>query len=111
VGVKSDTLFQGGTGQWRPLASVTVAPGQRRYRHDITLTEHSAWPHVHLMADWTHNWEKPRYVICDQPTNGRSWRRGRKRFWIEPTFSTGKAMALTWKPRTSATTSVLTDSC
>jgi hypothetical protein len=91
VGVKSDTLFHRGDGNWQPLRSVTVERGQRRYVHHITLTRKNAFPAVHLIADWTHNWESPRYVVCHQPTGGHSWRRGRKRFWIEPTFRDWKS--------------------
>lgn len=91
VGVKSDTLFHTGDEQWRALRTVTVNKGERRYLHHITLTQSHAWSNVHLLADWTHDWETPRYVICHQPTNGTSWRRGRKRFWIEPTFRDWKS--------------------
>lgn len=91
VGVKSDTLFHTGDQQWRALKTVTVNKGERRYRHNLVLTKKQAWPAVHLLADWTHDWPAPRYVICHQPTNGRSWRRGRKRFWIEPTFRDWKS--------------------
>ena len=91
VGVKSDTLFHRGDGDWQPLRTLTVAQGQRRYVHDITLTKSAALPAVHLIVDWTHDWETPRYVVCHQPTTRRSWRRGRKRFWIEPTFRDWKS--------------------
>jgi hypothetical protein len=91
VGVKSDTLFHRGDENWQPLHTVTVERGQRRYLHHITLTQSAAFPAVHLLVDWTHNWKKPRYVVCHQPTNGYSWRRGRKRFWIEPTFRDWKS--------------------
>jgi hypothetical protein len=91
VGVKSDTLFQHGDAPWQPLCSLPIEPGQRRYLHDITLTRSEAFSPVHVMVDWTHNGDTPRYVACDQPTNGRSWRRGRKRFWIEPTFRDWKS--------------------
>jgi hypothetical protein len=91
VGVKSDTLFHRGDGNWQPLRTVTVARGQRRYVHHITLTQKNAFPAVHLIADWTRNWESPRYFVCHQPTDRHSWRRGRKRFWIEPTFRDWKS--------------------
>jgi hypothetical protein len=91
VGVTSDTLFQHNGGDWQSLHTITVQRGQRRYLHRITLTKSEAFPDVHLMVDWTHNWDTPRYVVCDRPTNGRSWRCGRKRFWIEPTFRDWKS--------------------
>jgi len=91
VGVKSDTLFQHGDADWQALRTLTVTRHTRRYVHDITLTQSQALPQVHLMADWTHNWDSPHYFVCDQPTNGYTWRWGRKRFWIEPTFRDWKS--------------------
>jgi hypothetical protein len=91
LGLKSDTLFHTGAGNWRPLRDFTVERGQRRYLQNITLTQSEAWPDVHLMADWTHNWESPRYVICHRRATRQSWRLGRKRFWIEPTFRDWKS--------------------
>jgi hypothetical protein len=91
LGVKSDTLFHEGDGNWQPLRDFTVERGQRRYLQNITLTQSESWPDVHLIADWTHNWDSPRYVICHHQATRFSWRRGRKRFWIEPTFRDWKS--------------------
>ncbi len=91
LGVKSDTLFHTGDGNWQPLRAFTVERGSRRYLQNITLTQSEAWPEVNLMVDWTHNWESPRYVICHHKATHMSWRRGRKRFWIEPTFRDWKS--------------------
>jgi hypothetical protein len=91
LGVKSDTLFHQGDGNWQPLRDFTVNRGQRRYLAHITLTQSNAWPDVHLMADWTHDWDSPRYVICHREATRISWRQGRKRFWIEPTFRDWKS--------------------
>lgn len=91
VGVKSDTHFHQGDLNWQPLHTVRVKQGQRRYLHDITLTQKEALSQVHLLVDWTHQGDKARYVICHRPTNGYSWRRGRKRFWIEPLFRDWKS--------------------
>jgi hypothetical protein len=91
VGLKSDTLFQQGEASWQPLNSVPIQQGQRHYLHHVTLTQSKAFPAVHLMVDWTHKGDNPRYVACNQPTNRFSWRRGRKRFWIEPTFRDWKS--------------------
>ncbi len=91
LGVKSDTLFHTGDGHWQPLRNFTVERGSRRYLQNITLTQKEAWPDVHLMADWTHNWDNPRYVICHRKATRASWRLGRKRFWIEPTFRDWKS--------------------
>jgi len=91
VGVKSDTLFHTGDEEWQALRTLSVERHQRRYVHHVTLTQQRAFPAVHLIIDWTRAWETPHYFACDQPTNGRTWRRGRKRFWIEPTFRDWKS--------------------
>ena len=91
LGVKSDTLFHTGDGNWQSLRAFTVERGQRRYLQNITLTQSEAWANVYLMADWTHDWESPRYVICNRRATRHSWRLGRKRFWIEPTFRDWKS--------------------
>lgn len=86
VGVKSDTLFHQGDGQWQPLSSMPIQPGERRHCHHITLTQAHCFGPVHLTVDWKHNHQQPRYVVCDRPTKHATWRSGRKRFWIEPFF-------------------------
>lgn len=91
VGVKSDTLFQRGNEDWQALRTLTVARHARRYVQDITLTQSQAFAPVHLLVDWTCDWDTPHYFVCDQPTSRASWRRGRKRFWIEPTFRDWKS--------------------
>jgi hypothetical protein len=91
VGVKSDTLFHTGDEAWQALRTLTVKRQHRRYVHQVTLTQQRAFPEVHLIVDGTRKWETPHYFACDQPTDGHSWRRGRKRFWIEPTFRDWKS--------------------
>ena len=91
IGVKSDTRFHCGDGDWQALRTLRVKRGTRRYVHHVTLTQRHALTDVHLLIDWTHAADTPRYVVSDQPTSGRSWRRGRKRFWIEPTFRDWKS--------------------
>ena len=91
LGVKSDTLFHPGDEQWQALQTLTVAQGSRRYVHNVTLTQKHAWSHAHLMIDWTYQGDHPRYVVCHRPTGRDTWRQGRKRFWIEPTFRDWKS--------------------
>ena len=91
LGVKSDTLFHSGDGRWQPLRAIPIEPGERRYLHGVTLTQSEALAPVHLLVDWTQQTKTPRYVVSDQVTNNHSWRRGRKRFWIEPTFRDWKS--------------------
>lgn len=85
VGVKSDTLFHQGDGIWRPLRAIPVQRGQRHYVRGLTLTEQHAFGPVNLIIDWNPNEDAPRYWVLDQVADRHAWRRGRKRFWIEPT--------------------------
>lgn len=91
VGVKSDTLFHQGDENWQPLSTLAVKRGERCYRHNLILTQHDPFGPVSLMVDWTYEGDTPRYVVCHRPTNGDTWRQGRKRFWIEPTFRDWKS--------------------
>jgi hypothetical protein len=91
LGLKSDILFQQGTGDWRPVRSIPVARGQRQYLQDVTLTQKHAFGPVNLIADWTSDEDTPRYVTLDQHADRQAWRRGRKRFWIEPSFRDWKS--------------------
>lgn len=91
IGVKSDTLYHLGDKRWQALRQIEIKRGQRLYLHHVTLTKKHAWSPVHLLVDWTQKTDTPRYVICDQPTRRQHWRRGRKRFWIEPTFRDWKS--------------------
>jgi hypothetical protein len=57
----------------------------------ISLTRRHTFGPIHLLVDWTQAHDTPRYFVCDQVTNRRTWRRGRKRFWIELTFRDWKS--------------------
>lgn len=85
VGVKSDTLFHQGDGVWRPLRAIPVAPGERHYLSGLTLSKQHAFGPVNLIIDWNPKEDAPRYWVLDQVADRHAWRRGRKRFWIEPT--------------------------
>ena len=91
VGVKSDTLYHTGDGQWQALATIPIQPGQRRYLHHLTLTQTAAFGPVHLVVDWTYQTDSPRYLVCHRPSTRHTWRWGRKRFWIEPLFRDWKS--------------------
>lgn len=91
VGLKSDILFHTGDGQWRALRDWALQPGDRQYLQEVTLTRQHAFGPVNLIADWPANQEHPRYWSVDQRADKRAWRRGRKRFWIEPTFRDWKS--------------------
>ena len=91
LGLKSDMLFRQSPSDWQPLSSIAVAQGQRRYLQDVLLTQKHAFGLVNLIADWTSNEETPRYRVADQHADRHTWRRGRKRFWIEPMFRDWKS--------------------
>jgi hypothetical protein len=85
VGVKSDTLYQAEQGLWKTLRSISIQRGGRRYVQGIILTQQHAFGPVNLIIDWNQKEEAPRYWVLDQKADRHAWRRGRKRFWIEPT--------------------------
>src|SRR6266487_1644471 len=85
VGVKSDTLYQAANGVWKTLRSLPIERGERRYVQHLILTEQHAFGPVNLIIDWNEKEEAPRYWVLDQRADRYAWRRGRKRFWIEPT--------------------------
>jgi len=91
LGLKSDILFRHKAGQWRPLGTIAVPRGERRYLQDVILTKQHAFGPVNLIADWTGSTDTPRYVVTEQPADRHSWRRGRKRFWVEPFFRDWKS--------------------
>jgi Transposase DDE domain len=85
VGVKSDTLYRDASGVWQPLRAIPIERGERRYVQEILLTEQHGFGPVNLIIDWNSKEEAPRYWVLDQRADRHAWRRGRKRFWIEPT--------------------------
>ncbi len=91
VGLKSDLYFRPAGAEWQALRSVPVPRGERRYLQRIYLTQAHAFGPVNLLADWTTKQETPHYYALDLPANAQAWRRGRKRFWIEPTFRDWKS--------------------
>ena len=91
VGLKGDILFHTGDGCWHPLSALGLHPGERRYLQEVTLTREHAFSPVNVIADWSPNQEHPRYWSLDQRADKHAWRRGRKRFWIEPTFRDWKS--------------------
>jgi hypothetical protein len=57
----------------------------------VLLTQQHAFGPVNLIADWTSNEQTPRHWVTDQRADRHTWRRGRKRFWIEPFFRDWKS--------------------
>jgi len=91
VGLKSDLCFHPGDGRWRALRDLGLQPGDRRYLQGVTLTREHAFGPVNLMADWPVTQDHPRYWGLDQSAHKHAWRRGRKRYWVEPTFRDWKS--------------------
>lgn len=91
VGLKSDIYFRPSDGDWQPLRNLNLQPGQRCYVQEVYLTQEYAFGPVNLMADWSPNQEAARYWVLDQRADAQAWRRGRKRYWIEPTFRDWKS--------------------
>jgi hypothetical protein len=91
IGVKGDTCFRQANSDWKQLQEIPMKPGQRRYLQAIYLTKEHDFGPVNLIVDWNPNEETPRYTVLDQEANRHAWRRGRKRFWIEPFFRDWKS--------------------
>jgi len=91
VGLKSDIRFSPDGQTWLALAEIPLQPGQRRAYHGVQLTQQHAFGPVNLIADWPKSEEAPRYWSLDLPADRFAWRRGRKRFWIEPSFRDWKS--------------------
>jgi hypothetical protein len=64
--------------------------GQRSFWQQVRITQQRFGP-VNLIGDWSPNQDYPRFWSVDLPANAQAWRRGRKRFWIEPTFRDWKS--------------------
>lgn len=91
VGLKSDLRFHTGDGQWQMLSALHLQPGERRYLQGIYLNRDHPLGPLSLIADWSVNQDRPRYWSLDQTADAQAWRRGRKRYWIEPTFRDWKS--------------------
>jgi len=86
LGIMSDTLYHNGDGNWQNLSSIGLEFGQRQYLNNVILTKRHAYGPVHVIGDWTKRHDTARYYVSDQIVDRFTWRRGRKRFWTEPSF-------------------------
>ncbi len=91
VGLKSDLYFHTGNEPWQQLADLRLQPGERRYVQAVYVNREHPFGPVSLLADWSVHQERPRYWNLDQIADAQAWRRGRKRYWIEPTFRDWKS--------------------
>jgi hypothetical protein len=91
VGLKSDIRFRRPNGPWQALQSLALQVGQRCYVNQVYLTQQHAFGPINLMANWAATQDQARYWALDLPADGHAWRRGRKRFWIEPSYRDWKS--------------------
>ena len=91
VGLKSDLWFRSPAGEWQALKALDLRPGQRRYLTGVELTREHQFGPVNVIADWAPAQATARYWALDLPADAHAWRRGRKRYWIEPTFRDWKS--------------------
>lgn len=91
VGLKADILFRTTAGHWQALRELALQPGQRCYVAGVSLTQEHSFGPVNLMGDWAPQQSHPRYWALDQRADAQAWRRGRKRYWIEPTHRDWKS--------------------
>jgi hypothetical protein len=91
LGLKSDTYVYLADGHFCQLRELPLRQGERRYWQQVYLTQQQHWGPVNLIADWSSNQDHPRFWAVDLPADAQAWRRGRKRFWIEPTFRDWKS--------------------
>jgi hypothetical protein len=83
VGLKRD-LYCYADGSWRQLHELGLQCGDRRYLQGVLINKSQPFGPVNLIADWSPQQETPRYWALDLLADAQAWRRGRKRFWIEP---------------------------
>ena len=91
VGLHNSLLFKAPDGDWQSLKCLELQPGERRYLQNVWLGCQQAFGTVNLIADWAPSETDPHYWAVDLPADPRAWRRGRKRFQIEPTFRDWKS--------------------
>lgn len=91
VGVKFDTYFRCSPGEWQLLSSLGLQFGERRYLEECYLSKQHDYGPLNLIADWGKQQEGPRYWALDLAADLQAWRRGRKRYYIEPTFRDWKS--------------------
>jgi hypothetical protein len=91
VGLKSDLLICT-EGQWLRLIDLPINPRSGPvYRQNVLLTADHAFGPVNILARWSHKDWCARFWATDLTADRHAWRRGRRRFWIEPTFRDWKS--------------------
>lgn len=91
IGLHNDLSYRIGVGPWQPLHTLALQPGERRYLQNVYLQQQRIFGPVNLIAYWPPKQLGPRYWALDLPANAQAWRRGRKRYWVEPIFRDWKS--------------------
>jgi hypothetical protein len=91
VGVKSDTYFRWAGEEWQLLAELGLEVGERCYLEGCYLSKQHEYGPVNIIGDWSGRQESPRYWAMDLAADAQAFRRGRKRYYIEPTFRDWKS--------------------
>jgi hypothetical protein len=91
VGIKSDTCFRWAGDEWQMLSSLGLQAGERCYLEGCYLSKQHDYGPLNVIADWSREQESPRYWALDLAANLQAWRRGRKRYYIEPSFRDWKS--------------------
>lgn len=92
VGLKGDLQIQLESGQWLPLTDLPIRKTSGPvYRQNVRLTAQHAFGPVNILARWSKKDHWPRFWATDLPADRDAWRRGRLRFWVEPTFRDWKS--------------------
>lgn len=91
VGLKSDTYVHLSEQEWVQARSLGLGIGERRYWQRVYITHKYTFGPVNLIGDWSPNQTSARFWVLDMKADGQAWRRGRKRYWIEPTFRDWKS--------------------
>lgn len=92
VGLKGDLHIQLESGQWLPLIDLPIRPRSGPVCcQNFRFTAKHAFGPVNILARWSRKEHWPRFWATDLSADRDAWRRGRKRFWIEPTFRDWKS--------------------
>ena len=92
VGLKSDIRIRTASGELLSLIDLPVTSTSGPvYRQNVRLTAQHDFGPVNIVARWSKKDHWPRFWATDLPADRDAWRRGRKRFWIEPTFRDWKS--------------------
>jgi hypothetical protein len=88
--VKGDQLVRVAGGDWQPLATLPLQPGERRYLTDVTFTKRHCY-HTHFALAWAVGSQDVWYIATNLPPSQRTLTDYHRRFGCEELFSDLKA--------------------